>query len=178
MFKKLISTAILATLPMVALNADNNQSKQNMMINPFEDDPFFKDFQKIQADMDRLMQNFRSHSMISTPKMSLDSPFSSGFSSNIKTDVNDKGDYYEVIADLPGMEKAKINVKAEKGMLSISAKNDVKKEKKKENKIIQQERFIGSFYRSMSLPKDADEAKISSDYKNGVLTVKIPKKKK
>ncbi len=178
MFNKALTIALLATLPMVALNAENNQTKQNMMTNPFADDPFFKDFQKIQADMDKMMQNFRSRSTIAMPKMNMNIPFSSGFSSNIKTDVNDKGDYYEVIADLPGMEKAKINVKAEKGMLSISAKNDVKKEEKKDNKIIQQERFVGSFYRSMSLPKDADEEKISSSYKNGVLTVKIPKKKK
>ena len=178
MFKKVITTALLATLPMVALNADNNQSQKGFMSNPFKNDPFFKDFERIQADMDKLMQSFQSRAMMSMPKMSLSSPFSSGFSTNIKTDVNDKGDYYEVIADLPGMEKAEINVKAEEGMLSISAKSEVKKEKKEENKIIQQERFIGAFHRAMSLPNDADEGKMSSHYEKGVLTIKIPKKKK
>jgi HSP20 family protein len=100
---------------------------------------------------------------------------SSGFSSTFKTDVNDKGDHYEVVADLPGMDKAKIDVKAENGMLSINAQSETKKEQKEDNKVIRQERFIGSFHRSMSLPKDANEGKMTTEYKDGVLRIKIPK---
>jgi len=43
--------------------------------------------------------------------------------------------------------------------------------------IIKQERFVGSFYRAMSLPNDADSDKMTTNYKNGVLSVNIPKKK-
>ncbi|WP_371256189.1 Hsp20/alpha crystallin family protein [Rickettsia endosymbiont of Ixodes scapularis] len=41
-----------------------------------------------------------------------------------------------------------------------------------------QERYYGSFYRSISLPSNIDEEHIEAQFKNGILSIKIPKKSK
>jgi len=176
MFQKILTTALLATLPMVYAQADHNVTQNNPFSSIFKDDPFFQDFQKLQADMDKLFEQFHQHSFHGMPMMHIPSNVGSGFSMTLKTDVIDKKDHYEVIADLPNMDKSNIDVKAEKGVLTIKAESQKSDEEKKGDKVIRQERFIGSFYRSMTLPKDADEVKVSTEYKEGVLTVTIPKR--
>jgi HSP20 family molecular chaperone IbpA len=178
MFKKTVSTALLALLPMVAVHADSNLTKNDPFGSVLEDDPFFQDFQKLQADMDKLFETFHEKSFSRMPMMHIPSDIGSGFSMRLRTDVIDKGTYYEVIADLPNMDKANIDVHAKNGVLTIKAESKKSNEEKKEGKIIRQERFVGSFYRSMNLPTDADEGKVTSEYKNGTLIVTIPKKSK
>jgi len=177
MFKKAVITSLLALVPMVTLQADNNLSKNDPFGSVFQDDPFFKDFQKLQADMDKVFENFRKNAFSRMPKMNIPSDLKSGFGSmNLKTDVVDKGDHYEVVADLPNVDKSNIDVSAKDGILSIKAQSKKSNKEKKGDKIIHQERFIGSFYRSMTLPKDANEGAVKTEFKDGVLTVIIPKK--
>jgi HSP20 family protein len=178
MFKKIVSTALLALLPMVVVHADNNLTKSDPFGSVLKDDPFFQDFQKLQSDMDKLFETFHKRAFTRMPMMHVPSDVGSGFSMKLRTDVIDKGNHYEVVADLPNMDKANIDVKAENGVLSIKAESRKSNEEKKEGKIIHQERFVGSFYRSMSLPSDADEEKVTTEYKDGTLTVTIPKKSK
>jgi len=172
MLKKIITTALLALVPMVSIQADNNITKD-----PFANDPVFQEFQKLQQDMNKVFENFHKQffSDMSIPQIPVD--IGSGFSISVKTDVVDKGDHYEVKADLPGVDQKAINVKVKDNILSIEAKTQKSKEDKKGDKIIKQERFVGSFYRAMSLPSDANTDKMTTDYKNGVLTINIPKKK-
>lgn len=170
MYKKLLSTALLASLPMLSLQAESNLTKADPFESFFKDDPFFKDFQKIQEDMNRAFENMHKRAFINMPDIS-----NHGFSMKLKTDVTDKGDYYEVLVDIPNMDKAKLEVTAKDGILSISAQSQSRKEQKEGDKVIRQERFIGSFSRSMTLPKDADEAKMNTEYKDGVLKVTIGK---
>jgi len=172
MLKKIITTALLALVPMVSIQADSNITKD-----PFANDPVFQEFQKLQQDMNKVFENFHKQffSDMSVPQIPID--IGSGFSISVKTDVVDKGDHYEVKADLPGVDQKAINVKVKDNILSIEAKTQKSKEDKKGDKIIKQERFVGSFYRAMSLPSDANADKMTTDYKNGVLTINIPKKK-
>jgi HSP20 family protein len=171
MLKKLFLTMLLAYMP-VALNADTNITKS-----PFANDPVFQDFQRLQAEMNKMFEDFNKQffSDIKMPQIPLN--IDKGFSMSVKTDVVDKGDYYEIKADLPGVEKSAIKVNVKDNILSIEAKTQKSKEDKKGDKIIKQERFVGSFYRAMSLPSDANPEKMTTEYKNGVLTIKIPKKK-
>ncbi len=172
MLKKIIATAILASLPMMALSADSNITK-----NPFANDPAFKDFQKLQADMNKVFENFHKQFFNNITIPEIPANIDNEFSVSVKTDVIDKGDHYEIKADLPGVEEKAIKVTVKDNILSIEAKTEKNKEDKKNNKIIKQERFIGSFYRAMSIPNNADVTKMTTSYKNGVLTVNIPKKK-
>jgi len=173
MLKKIISTALLALVPIVSIQADSNITKD-----PFANDPVFKEFQKLQEDMNKVFENFHKQffSDMSVPQIPTNI-MDSGFSISVRTDVVDKGDHYEIKADLPGVDQKAINVKVKNNILSIEAKTQRSKEDKKGDKIIKQERFVGSFYRAMSLPSDANADKMTTDYKNGVLTINIPKKK-
>jgi len=179
MFKKAIITTLLALLPMVSLQADNNLTNSDPFGSVFQDDPFFKDFQKLQSDMDKVFENFHKRAFSHMPMMHVPTDLKSEFGSiNLKTDVVDKGDHYEVVADLPNVDKPNIDVTAKDGVLTIKAESKKSNDEKKGDKIIRQERFVGSFYRSMTLPKDANEGAVKTEYKDGVLTVTIPKRAK
>jgi HSP20 family protein len=169
MKKQLLKTLLLATLPMVAIHADSN-----LTANPFKDDPIFKHFQKMQEDMNKIFEEFNHNSF---SNMKIDPIFSKGFSFSPDTDLKDNGKEYELKMDIPGMDDKSIKIEVQDNYLSVTAKNEESKEKKEEGKIIHQERHVGIVQRGMSLPKDADAHNYKSDYKNGVLTITIPKKK-
>jgi len=172
MLKKIFSIALLALMPVVSIQADTNISRD-----PFANDPLFQDFQRLQADMNKMFENFHKQFFSDMKMAQIPMGMDSGFSMSVKTDVVDRGEYYEITADLPGVEQNAIKVNVKDNILSIEAKTQKSKEDKKDNKIIRQERFVGSFYRAMSLPADANSDKMTTEYKNGVLRIKIPKKK-
>ena len=81
-----------------------------------------------------------------------------------------------VFLDTPGMEKKDIDMSIEENVLVI--KGDRKGEERKiEDGYVHTERFFGSFERRVRLPESIDQEKIKADYKDGTLTVTIPKVK-
>ncbi len=84
-----------------------------------------------------------------------------------------KGFRIEVAA--PGMEKKDFNIDLEHNVLTISSEKEVKSEEEDE-KIMRKEFSYTSFSRSFSLPESVDLDKISAKYKDGVMTISIPKK--
>lgn len=92
-----------------------------------------------------------------------------------KTDIIDKGDKFVLEADIPGFSKEEINISVEDNRLIISAQQNINKEVNKEN-YIRRERRYGSFTRSFDVSGIKTE-EITADYKNGVLTLVLPKKK-
>ena len=107
----------------------------------------------------------------------ISSKVSQSFSFKPDTDLKDKGDSYELKMDLAGMDDKSIKIDVQGNYLSVTAKSEEKKEQKEGDKIIHQERHVGMVQRGMTLPKDADVEHYKSDYKNGVLTITVPKKK-
>jgi len=90
-------------------------------------------------------------------------------------DIVDKENAYEVTAELPGMDEKNIEVRLANGDLTIRGeKRDEKEEKRKGYHL--QERHFGSFERTFAVPEGVDVEKIDASFKNGVLTVKLPKK--
>ena len=90
-------------------------------------------------------------------------------------DVAEKDNAYEITAELPGLEEKNIEVKLTNGTLSITGeKREEKEEKTKDYHV--KERSYGSFHRSFSVPDSVDAGKIEAKFKNGVLTVTLPKK--
>jgi HSP20 family protein len=89
-------------------------------------------------------------------------------------DIYQTGDHEVVLkAELPDMERENIDINIENFVLTI------KGEKKfagdvKEEQFHHAERRFGSFSRSFSLPQTVDTGKVVAEYKNGVLTVRIP----
>jgi HSP20 family protein len=91
-----------------------------------------------------------------------------------RVDVREKDGTYILEADLPGITEKDLDVKVDGNVLTISSKkNEEKKEEK--NGYIVRERRSSSFSRSLVLPKNVDKAKILASFKNGLLTLNIPK---
>jgi HSP20 family protein len=89
-------------------------------------------------------------------------------------DVTDEGSSYRVSADLPGLSEKDLKVNIEKGVLSIEGEKSESSETKEKNYLVSERRF-GSFKRSIRLPEDIRQDEISAEFKNGVLSVSVPK---
>ena len=90
-------------------------------------------------------------------------------------DVSETGDKITVKAEIPGMEAKDIDISMVGDTLVIKGEKKAEKEGKDENYHMV-ERSYGSFSRSMKLPATVDPDKVDASYKNGVLTIVLPKK--
>ena len=80
-----------------------------------------------------------------------------------------------VKAELPGMERKDITLHLENNVLTLRGERKFEKETKDEN-YHRIERSYGNFSRSFSIPATVDGEKIRADYKDGVLSIALPKK--
>ena len=89
-------------------------------------------------------------------------------------DVRETEDEIVAVLDLPGLSREDIKVSVEDNVLSVVGEK--RHESEEEGKHLQRtERFSGKFSRSFALPSVVDSGKITADYKDGVLTVRLPK---
>jgi HSP20 family protein len=79
-----------------------------------------------------------------------------------------------VVAEVPGINKEDISVTVDKGMITISGEKASMKEEQ-ETAYYLKETSVGSFSRSFQLPGEVDGTKVDANYKDGVLTVTMPK---
>ena len=80
-----------------------------------------------------------------------------------------------VKADLPDVNEKDIDIRVENNLLTIRGERKVEKSVSEEN-FLRVERTYGAFSRSFSLPNTVNAEAIAADYKNGVLTVSLPKR--
>ncbi|MGD8777535.1 MAG: Hsp20/alpha crystallin family protein [Ignavibacteria bacterium] len=90
------------------------------------------------------------------------------------TDIVEDNDKYTLKLDLPGVEKNDVKLSYKDGELAISGERKEEKESK-ESKYHRVERSYGKYFRSFRLPEKIKEDKIAAEFKNGTLTVNIPK---
>jgi len=89
-------------------------------------------------------------------------------------DMHEDKDNIIVKAELPGMKKEDVDVSLHDGSLSISGER--KAETKHENaEVYRTERFVGRFQRTVALPAPVAADKVKAVYKDGVLTITLPK---
>lgn len=90
-------------------------------------------------------------------------------------DVVDRGDRYEINFEVPGINKDKINVKATKNSITVSAsQNENFKERNK--KYVYSERSFKSFNRQIPFSEEIVPSQIKAKVKDGILEIDIPKK--
>jgi HSP20 family protein len=77
-------------------------------------------------------------------------------------------------AELPDIDEKDIDVRVEKNTLTLSGERKFEKEYKEEN-ALRMERYYGTFSRTFTLPNIVKLDAVKAEYKNGVLTVKLPK---
>jgi HSP20 family protein len=95
---------------------------------------------------------------------------------SIKVDVKEDDKSYTVRADIPGVKKEDIQVDVEGNMISLRAEAKQEKEEKQGEKVIYSERSYGMVSRSFSLPAEVDAKGAKAEYKDGVLSLMLPKK--
>lgn len=87
-------------------------------------------------------------------------------------DVEETDNEYRVTAELPGMEERDIEVLLQDGILTLRGEKKV--EKQSGNRTFS-ERYYGRFERQISLERDIDENAVNATFRNGLLTVAVPK---
>jgi HSP20 family protein len=92
-------------------------------------------------------------------------------------DIAEKDKEYEITAELPGIDEKNVEVALANGGLVIRGHKEEQKEEKKKDYFLS-ERQYGSFERYFGLPEGIEPDKISATFKNGVLTVTLPKSAK
>lgn len=90
-----------------------------------------------------------------------------------RIDVHETDDLIEMSAELPGVEQDDIDVSVLDGVLTISGEKKATRESDDGARIV--ERSYGSFKRSFRLPETVKTDEIKASFKNGVLTLTLPK---
>lgn len=95
-----------------------------------------------------------------------------------KTDIRDTGDDYIMEAELPGFTKEEIKLDVQDDVLTLTAvhKEKTEEEKAKDGTYLRKERSRCSYQQKLDL-SGIDVEHLEASYENGILTLKMPKKK-
>ncbi len=133
--------------------------------------------ERMRREMDRRFDEFgRGFGFPTRWSMPEFEPFWRGAGRGLEpaADLVERPDRYEVTAELPGMDEKNIEVKLSNGSLIISGEKKEEKEEKDANYYMSERRY-GSFQRTFRVPEGVNADKIEASFKNGVLTVSLPK---
>lgn len=139
---------------------------------PFDDDSWspFDEFQNMRERMDRMFNDSYNRFRLS--------PF---FDENKKdsflpqTDLIEEDNRYVVKMNIPGSDKAEIQVDVEGDTLTVKAKTQTAQKKEDSDSYLRMERRMGSFQRTLTLPGPVDSGAMETEYEDGVLTIILPK---
>ncbi len=99
--------------------------------------------------------------------------------SNIRTDIKECDDSYEIEMDLPGFSTEDVKAELKDGYMVISAEHSEEKEDKdEEGHYVRKERYSGCYRRSFYVGDAVTEEDIKAKYADGVLKVTVPKLEK
>jgi HSP20 family protein len=127
----------------------------------------FREVSRLRSEMDRLWDEYFG------PGRRAFQPMEEAWMPAV--DVSETADKVTVKAEIPGMEAKDIEISMVGDTLTIKGEKKVEREEKDENYHMV-ERSYGSFSRAMKLPAVVEADKVEATYKNGVLTVVLPKK--
>lgn len=89
-------------------------------------------------------------------------------------DISEDEKEYLIKAELPDIPREAVKVNVENGVLAIQGERRFEKEEK-DKRYHRIERSYGSFLRSFEVPENVDPAKVSAEFKDGILRVHLPK---
>jgi len=121
--------------------------------------------QDFQEEMNKMIENafgnlelFESRQLMNKPAIEL----------------NEQDGKYELKAELPGIDKENIDIEINENYITVKAKTEEKKEEESKNTYKSEFRY-GKFMRTIPLPSEVEVNKAKAEFKNGVLTVTVPK---
>jgi HSP20 family protein len=103
-------------------------------------------------------------------------PFAAEADLSIKLDVNENDKLFTVKAEIPGVKKEDIQVDIDDDRVSVRVELKQEKEEKNDEKVVYSERSYGMASRSFTLPSSIDAQGAKAEYKDGVLTLALPKR--
>jgi len=125
----------------------------------------------MQNEMNKIFGDIRSHLHRSPGFVDFTKPFS--FSPDV--DVKEDNEKITITADIPGSDESNINVTVKDDRLTIFVTTKKSKDNDNGENLFRSERFIGQYQRSITLPSPVLAEKMKTDYKDGVLTITLPK---
>ena len=138
----------------------------------------------LHREVDLLFDNFFSGFRVSPARLPLLIPFGTrGFFSDSFTgrflkptlDIESDDKEYSISIETPGVDQKDIKLEITNNTLTVSGEKKQEHEEKEKN-YYRMERSYGFFQRVLSLPEDANQEKIKATFKNGVLSVTMPRK--
>lgn len=131
-------------------------------------------FRSFQHEMDRMFDELWGGGLRSPWMGRMDERLSTFMPS---VDVCESKDSIEVTAELPGMSDEDIQVNLSPNADQLMLRGEKKfEEEKREHDFYRSERSYGSFQRTIALPAPVDPDKIEAKFRNGVLSVHLPKR--
>jgi HSP20 family protein len=127
-----------------------------------------RDFMTVQDEMNRMFDRFFSRE----PWEGDESMSTAEWSPTV--DISENKDEYFVSAELPGMKKEDVQITYANNVLRIEGERR-KEEEKQDTNYHRVERLYGKFCRTFQVPTQIQADKIAADFKNGILTVHLPK---
>jgi HSP20 family protein len=136
-------------------------------------------FEALRNQVDRLFHDFQTGFLQAPSYRSLldIEPFwrrDFGFNITPAIDIVEKEKAFEVTAELPGLDVKSIDLQLSDNVLTIKGEKQEEKEEKAKDHYVSERRY-GSFRRSLQVPRSVDADKIEAHFKDGVLTVTLPK---
>ena len=132
----------------------------------------FKDMLNVEREFNRLSRLFDDRYGLARRKDD-DSEYENAVWTPL-TDVYEDDEKYQLHVDLPGVSKEDLKISFKDGELSISGERKQEKEEKK-GQFHRIERMYGKYYRSFTLPKLIKSDNIDAEFKDGQLSITIPK---
>lgn len=135
-----------------------------MIMNIIKYDPF-RDLRSLQDEMNRLFTS-------SLPRHTNREEMSAGWAPSV--DIYESENQIVLEAELPGMKREDFEVSIENNVITLRGKRHFEKKDDGDN-YHRVERAYGTFTRSFNLPRTVSTEGIKADFKNGVLSVTLPK---
>ena len=92
-----------------------------------------------------------------------------------RIDLTENEKEFSVAAELPGIEEKDIQVSLDDGVLTIRGERNAVKSEGDAKEVRHSETFHGKYQRSLRLPAEVDADAVKAVYRNGILTVTLPK---
>jgi HSP20 family protein len=126
----------------------------------------FRQLSELRSEIDRLFES-PLHALASSSQQ-----FLSGWAPVV--DIHEERDHLMLRAELPGVKKEDLDISLHGDVLTISGERREEKEFE-QAQVYRSERFLGKFQRSFTLPVSVAADKVDANYRDGVLTVRLPK---
>lgn len=142
-----------------------------------QESSFYSPLAQLHREVDRLFNN-TFHGFGGWPSFDIDRPFTPLTTPGLlkpQVDIGADKKEYTITVEIPGVDEKEVTLEIDNNTLIVKGEKTHEKEKKDKN-YYRVERSYGSFQRILSLPEDADQENVKATFKNGVLTIVMPRK--